>query len=110
MSVTMHTWRLALPEITQSLSHSKSLTPDSRSQSDTDTTFPYWDKEADNVTPKKNTPQMYLEANKDDNGGKKNTGSTCCHARMHPPTHTHAVSHYDWSHTHILSAMICCPT
>ena len=85
--------------------------PDIRSLlSDTDTTFPYWDKEADNVTPKKNTPQMYLEANKDDNGGKKNTGSTCCHARMHPPTHTHAVSHYDWSHTHILSAMICCPT
>ena len=92
MCVTMHTWRLALPEITQSLSHSKSLTPDSRSQSDTDTTFPYWDKEADNVTPRKNTPQMYLEANKDDNGGKENTGPTCYHARTHPPTLIHTVS------------------
>ena len=108
MCVTMHTQRLALPEITQSLLSFQ--IPDSRSQSDTDTTFPYWDKEADNVTPKKNTPQMYLEANKDDNGGKENTGSTCCHARMHPPTDTHAVSHNDWSHTHILSTMICCPT
>jgi hypothetical protein len=82
MSVTMHTWRRALPEITQSLSYSKSLTSDSQF-SQTDKSFPYWDKEENRVT-----PQMYLDANKDDNGGKKNTGATCCHARTYAPNHT----------------------
>jgi hypothetical protein len=78
----MHTWRLALTEITQSLSHSKSLTWSSQF-SQTDKSFPYWDKEENRVT-----PQMYLDAIMDDDGGKKNTGATCCHARINPPNHT----------------------
>ena len=77
-----HIKRLAPTHIAQSLPHSKSLTSESQF-SDTDKSFPYWQQEAKRVT-----PQMYLDANKENNGGKENTGPTCYHARIHPHTHS----------------------
>ena len=45
---------------------------------------------------------MYLEANKDDNGGKENNGPTCYRANSPTNTHTHTHTqslYHDWSLT-----------